>query len=324
MSFFLDAGEQAVVSRVLDFLRAEAPDQAAIAEESLDRLAATARLLDDAPSITSSWQGRRRSSEALIDLLCRVPDYDLDLHVPTRAVLGQAYVVVKINFLKALSYALESVEPTEDARNLDDEVQLELGQSIYSKLAEELFISIVTTRDASPEAKTNAAKALFLIWEDRLLIEIDDFAPALESMWSARNRVRPVLGAMLGTHEIFRLLHEASDARFVDYFHEDDVPEEQLQAFEEFLFGLSHEEITRLRAQPGGPVSAAEAERLLGNRSSSMTPQGGPQAFYSSYKKRRFNAQYRTMTQTSGPKKTAEEYVTTAFLRRGTVTWRAR
>ena len=120
LSFFLDAGEQAVVGRVLDFLRTEAPDQAAIAEESLDRLAATARLLDDSPSITSSWQERRRSSEALIDLLCRVPDYDLDLHIPTRAVLGQAYLVVKINFLKALSYALENIE---GAGDLDDEVQ---------------------------------------------------------------------------------------------------------------------------------------------------------------------------------------------------------
>ena len=46
-------------------------------------------------------------------------------------------------------------------------------------------------------------------------------------------------------------------------------------------------------------------------------PSAGPQAFYSSYKKRRMRAAYRLLTATEGPKKTAEEYVMTAFLLRG-------
>ncbi|MGZ5970373.1 MAG: hypothetical protein ACXWP4_22035, partial [Polyangiales bacterium] len=109
-------------------------------------------------------------------------------------------------------------------------------------------------------------------------------------------------------------------ARVLDYFMED-VPDEQLQAFEEFLFGISHEEIQRLRQhlleQSKSVVSPDDARRVLGRHKESWIPAGGPQSFYSSYKNRRVRAAYRLLTNTPGPKKTAEEYVMTAFLLRG-------
>jgi hypothetical protein len=161
------------------------------------------------------------------------------------------------------------------------------------------------------------------LWEERLLIEVDDFAPVLESVWVARSKLLPVLGTMLGTHEVFRLFQEARDKRFLDYFGEDDVEEEQVLAFEEVLFGLSHEEIVRLRAhltdEGRACISLDAARALLGEASESWMPrQHGAQALYTSYKKRRVNAAHRASTGASGPKKTAEEYVMIAFLHAGT------
>ena len=158
---------------------------------------------------------------------------------------------------------------------------------------------------------------MFRIWDARLEAEIDDFAPLLEAIWDARARVRPVFGTMRGTHEFFALLKEARDHRFLEYFTEHDVPAEELQAFEEFIFGVPYEEITRLRdylaAAPSECVSAEQARGLLGRRPESWAPSGGPQALYTSYKQRRLKATYRTLAGAPGPKKTAEEYVMAAF-----------
>jgi hypothetical protein len=316
--FFFDEAERETVGAAMRAIEETAPEEAAILLANLMRLSQTAAVVRDSPPIASSMPARSSrpsfSSESLVDLLCRVPDYDFDLHIPTKAILGQAFLVTKINFFKALGYALEAIGVSRE------DIDNELGQSIYSKLAEELFISIVSDPDAVDAVKRAAAKALFRIWDERLTTEIDDFAPFLEAIWRARDKLRPVLGTMRGTHETFRLIEETRDARVLDYFTED-VPVEQLQAFEEFLFGISHEEIERLRdhliEKEVSVVSHDDARRLLGRHKESWVPTGGPQSFYSSYKKRRVRAAYRLLTNTPGPKKTAEEYVMTAFLLRG-------
>jgi hypothetical protein len=111
-SFFLDASERALVAEVLGVVARASPDQGKLLDGSLARLRSAAQVIRESPSIKASWHARDRSGavsgETLVDLLCRVPDYDLDLHIPTKAVLGQAYLVAKINFFKALGYALES------------------------------------------------------------------------------------------------------------------------------------------------------------------------------------------------------------------------
>ncbi|MNC93296.1 hypothetical protein D3C83_98900 [compost metagenome] len=63
-------------------------------------------------------------------------------------------------------------------------------------------------------------------------------------------------------------------------------------------------------------VSSDQAYETVGNPSSWAPQDGGPQSLYTSYKKRRVRAQYRALTNAPGPKKTAEEFVMTAFLMR--------
>jgi hypothetical protein len=320
--FFLDAAERGVVDRALAAVGATKPKQRAVIEGMLVRLHSLAELIRDSPSLASSWDGgagRAFSEDTLIEQLCRVHDYDIELHIPTKAVLGQAYLIAKINFMKALGYMLDAVNTP---AALCQSVEREVAQSIYSKLAEELFVSIVTDASAPSHVKTGAARFLFRIWEERLNIEVDDFAPLLESAWGARSKLLPVLGTMLGTLEVFRLFQEARDKRFLDYFGEDHVEPEQLLAFEEFLFDLSHEKIAQLRAhmvaEGQACISLDEARALLGNSVRSWAPvQNSAAALYTSYKKRRVNAAHRALTGAIGPKKTAEEYVMIAFLAAG-------
>ena len=319
--FFLDAAESALVERGFAIVAEVNPGRHAILEGMLSRLRSMAELIRDSPPLASSWDGgagRSFSAETLIDQLCRVHDYDIDLHIPTKAVLGQAYVIARINFMKALGYTLEALNAPAALR---DDVEHEVAQSIYTKLAEELFVAIVTDASTPARVKMGAARFLYRIWEERLQIEVDDFAPLLESAWDARSKLLPVLGTMLGTHEVFRLFQEARDPRFLDYFGAGDVGPEQLLAFEEFLFGLSHEEITTLRShmaeQARACITLEQARELL---STSMTSwpadRNGAAALYTSYKKRRVNATHRVLTGASGPKRTAEEYVMMAIVDR--------
>jgi hypothetical protein len=317
--FFFDAAEREVVAAALGVIHAKHSDQAILLEASLHRLEGLAALIRDSPSIVTSWkswEGHEFSGESLIELLCRVPDYDLDLHVPTKATLGQAYLVAKINFFKALGYALTPLSPPKE---IVLRLEIELAQSVYSKLAEELFVSILTDSKAPHPVKAGAARFLFRIWDERLMIEVDDFAPLLESVWRARSKVLPLLGTMLGTHEVFQLFREACNPSFIDYFGSENLATEQLLAFEEFLFGLSYEEIQKLRRHMHDShatvLTLEQARELLGRKRPSWSAQhDGAQAFYTSYKKRRVNAHYRSLTGAEGPKRTAEEYVMTALL----------
>jgi hypothetical protein len=314
--FFFDAAERALLDEALSVVGATHPKQRELIEEMVGRLRKAAELIRDSPSLSTSWDGGTFSEMTLVDQLCKVPEYDVDLHIPTKAVLGQAYLIAKINFLKALGYMVEAVGAPPALR---ERVDNEVAQSIYSKLGEELFVAILTDSSARLLVKKGAARFLFRIWEKRLHIEVDDFAPILESAWQARSKLLPVLGTMIGTHEIFRLFKEARDKRFLDYFGGDEVGEDEMLAFEEFLFGHTHEEIARLRAHladEGRSVVTLDAARaLLGTNE--VPARNAAQSLYTSYKKRRVNAAHRVLTGAPGPKKTAEEYVMIAFLEAG-------
>jgi hypothetical protein len=315
--FFFDAREKELVELVVRAV-GDTSDRAVALVRGLEWLGRVAALVVDCPPLTRPDQQQANASvDALSDHLCSVAQEVAELGLPTKAVVGQAYLVAKINFIKALEAALVAVHASGE---LLARARFEIGQSIYSRLAEEVFIAIITDRGLPRPVKDSAGRFLHRIWEQRLLIEIDDFAPYLEAAWEARNKVRPVLGTMLGSHEVFRLFQEAKDARFMDFFNGDDVPLEQTEAFEEFLFGLAHEEIARLRAHLSerhlSTVSADEAVRVLGNDGVSLSLGDGPEALYTSYRRRKVKAAYRCMTGAHGPKHTAEEYVMLSFLQR--------
>lgn len=315
--FFFDAREKELVELVVRAV-GESSDRAAAILRGLDWLGRAAALVVDCPPLTRPDQQQASASvDALADHLCSLALEVAELGLPTKAVVGQAYLVAKINFIKALESALLAAGGSPE---LLARTRFEIGQSVYSRLAEELFIAIITDRALPRPVKDRAGRFLHRIWDQRLLLEIDDFAPYLEAAWEARNKVRPVLGTMLGSHEVFRLFQEAKDDRFIDFFNGDDVSLEQTEAFEEFLFGLAHEEIARLRAylteRRLAAVSFDEAARILGGDGVGMSLGDGPEALYTSYRRRKVKATYRCMMGVHGPKHTAEEYVMLSYLQR--------
>ena len=128
-------------------------------------------------------------------------------------------------------------------------------------------MALLRKPDVSAVSKRRIADLLISIWDDSTL-EIDDFAPILESAWHARNRITSDFGCLVGATETFRLVCEDCSSEVLEFFARDGMTDAETQAFEEFLFNMTWEELNtlraRMRAEGKSAVSPKWAAGVLG------------------------------------------------------------
>jgi hypothetical protein len=126
----------------------------------------------------------------------------------------------------------------------------------------------------------------------------------------------------MGVSEVFALMRAGGDIRFLDYFSRKTCPPEELQAFREFLFSVSTEELESLsekmiegrqrESYPGVDTTLSLSPTYLYNHSATdFVTQ-----LYLFFVKRHLEAHARRIRNLPGPKRTAEEYVMVYFLER--------
>ncbi|MEO8548566.1 MAG: hypothetical protein ABI678_01275, partial [Kofleriaceae bacterium] len=99
--------------------------------------------------------------------------------------MSRTHLLTKINFLRGFVKATSALRDVAAAARMTHELREEVAQSIYTLLAEELLLALLRKPDVTRRTKQRAADQLITIWDDAAL-EIDDFAPLLESAWHAR------------------------------------------------------------------------------------------------------------------------------------------
>ena len=192
-----------------------------------------------------------------------------------------------------------------DCFRLCNELREELAQSIYTLLAEELLLALLRKPDVLLRTKERAADQLITIWDDAAL-EIDDFAPLLESAWHARNRINSDFGALLGASETFRLVCEDCRPEVLDFFARDGMSFDESAAFEEFLFNMTHEELLTLRKAMNEhnlkTTTTKWAANVLGRNFEELehSSQVDPMALYRSYQRRQLATDFRLMAGSPG------------------------
>jgi hypothetical protein len=227
--------------------------------------------------------------------------------VPPRRSVGRPDPAAQV-----ATVALEEGAP--DVHRLAVDLREELAQSIYTLLAEELFLALLRKPDVTMRTKRRAADQLITVWDDTML-EIDDFAPLLESAWHARNRITSAYGTLLGATETFRLVHEDCNPQVLDYFARDGMSCDESSAFEEFLFNMTFEELATLRREMRErdikAITPAWAAEVLGRQIEELehSREIDPMALYRSYQRRQLAADFRLMAGTPGPRRTAEAYL---------------
>src|SRR5262245_25127624 len=229
----LDHRESELIGRALSAVAAGNPADADVLRDLVAQLNETSRLLDRTRPLRkpTALGNEARNEQSLITHLCKLDGLSGDLALPLKATLSRTYLLTKIMFLRGFvkaTVALETDAP--DLHRLSEDLREELAQSIYTLLAEELFLALLRKPDVSPRTKRRAADQLITVWDDAML-EIDDFAPLLESAWHARNRITSEYGTLLGTAETFRLVHEDCNPDVLDFFVRDGMSCDESAAF---------------------------------------------------------------------------------------------
>lgn len=317
--------ETRLVERLQAFGRVQEGDLAADVRKALAvgfrGLGAISTAMEAYPSLWDRARlgGQVRSGETLMRRLLEAGEHGLEWSLPTKGLLSRTFGIAKVNFWSSLRYALLRCE-VETCQEILAEVREAIEEAVYTRLAEELYGSFVTSLVMDLEIKRKAIIQVLELWEGRVGFATYRFCPILRSAWAARCRQPRVFGTLMGTSEIVNLLFQDCDQRFVDWFVANDPDSSEVQAFEEFIFDLPFESLEKVRLQMmeegRSAVGPEEVARYLGFPKGRLNPLlEDPKALYSSFRKRRVKAQYRTSMRSPGPKRTAESYLLEALLR---------
>lgn len=264
------------------------------------------------PSVTESVSlgSASRNIETLVRRLCYEDGREIIFNMPTKAILGKSYLIAKLNFFYMISYIISDEELFSGlARHVNDI----LKNIVFTLMAEEVFVEILVDKNVKVSLKEKAAMRLTQIWEYRLDHGVSNFAPSLENIWAARDELSPVYGTFLGASELMQLYKHLNHVVF-NFFENVDFSEDLQSSLEEFLFGLSYEEITHLRnyMDETGKNSLNDLEireQLKGNKKFLSQKNIDLRDFYSFFILRNNNSKFRIQSDASGPKKTLEEHL---------------
>lgn len=253
--------------------------------------------------------GGTRTQFSLIDSLIKhKDDGDRVLRLPSKSVLGKSLLVAKAHTLSDCSKYAKFLGEEFDSlsKAFDNETTL----SMFSLLVEDVYLNLISDSEQPMEFRREWATSLLLLWEHWNDQTSENVAPVLQSVWTARRRLAPAFGTMMGTSELL-LISMQMDEQWISFIKQKMGDSGVSQAMEEFLFGISTEQIetlrTILRTKGIAAIGRDEVSKFLGEH---VKADAGLdyRDFYSMYTIRRDNARSRNRMKLNGPKKTLEDY----------------
>lgn len=219
------------------------PEEAKSAQANLRMLLQLGKAFTLAPAVLGEQKlgQASRSTATLAHALCRRAGNNDILNIPTRAVLGNSLQVAKINFLFLSTY-LRRTGP--EGWRAEEAFRGLILANVFNLMCEELFLALFQDPQVGPTVRHRAAAHLCELWEHRLTYSAKEFAPVIYSLWNARGEIPPAHGTLMGVSELLRLAQRIHPV-WVDFLYNGLKDRGVFEALEEFIFGLSHEEILR-------------------------------------------------------------------------------
>lgn len=301
-----------IYKAIRDSKHVNAPEVCAAIVQKVNCLEQLGRVMADYPSPSAQEHlgGRHRGLDTLVDRLSRSTIANFDFLVPTRALVGRTLDMAETNFYRLLQHVCQDLLTGEAAQELREQASKWLRACLYTMLAETVLTTIAADEHLDRVVRREAVLALAQIWDRRLTYRVSEFFPILDAAWEARRRIQVVGGTLAGTHEIFGLFREGCDPEFVDYFTRPDPSTEEIEAFREFLFAASAEDLDRL-----GQTLATTAGGSITLPDRVSTAVDEATVFYEFFYRRHLLATARRLSNHPGPKRTAEGYVMIHYLR---------
>ena len=158
----LDRHESELVEAAMAAVAGRSPTDAVILQNLVAELRSTAELLDRQRPLRrpTALGGEARDENTLIDHLCALDGLSGDLALPLKATLSRTHLLTKINFLRGFVKATAALGDTPQAAKITHDLREEVAQSIYTLLAEELFLALLRKPDVSRRTKQRGAEPI--------------------------------------------------------------------------------------------------------------------------------------------------------------------
>ena len=276
--------------------------------KNLEQLAAAIATFPSLLERATFTAGGVRTPQALIEsLITHTPEGDATLQLPSKATLGRGFLVAKIHTFSSLTKLARQA-------NLDRSVvqafQDETVSMMFLLQAEDVYLNMIRDNSIDIDFRRQLALSLLLLWEHRADQNIADISPVLQAVWAARRRLAPAFGTMMGTSELIMISMQL-DEQWAQFIKAKLSVQEVSQAMEEFLFGLSFEQVQQLKAilrERGiAAIGRDEVSTFLGQHVKTDVSLDY-RDFYTQYSLRRDNARARGRFGLPGPHKTLEDY----------------
>jgi hypothetical protein len=301
----LTQGEKQLAAEIGEAL-AGSPDLEGI-QERFDCLYTLGEAVSRFPSVRESQRlmGEERDETQLIRSLCSFSSTNHLLHIPTKVLIIRSFLVAKFHYY-AMLYALMKHE---DRWNRP--LKTGMFQITSTLMAEAVYFSCLEDPGFSRNIKLGIANDLISLWDSGTDPRTNRHLPALEALWRAREETPPAFGTMDGNSELFRLSIEMGPD-WQDFLSAGAASDEIRWTLEEFLFGLSYEEIRQVRARllrfRINAVNYDEVKTYLGHKPGFTMVEGGDMRnIFDFYMDRKEAAQFRKRTSVPGPYHTLEE-----------------
>jgi hypothetical protein len=182
---------------------------------------------------------------------------------------------------------------------------------VYTLMTEDVYFSCLEDPGFNQEIKNHIADDLITLWDSGTAPRSVRHLPALEALWTARDSAPPAFGTMNGSSELLRITIDLEDD-WKDFLVDQSSVNETRWALEEFLFGLSFEEIHEVRSRLAkfgvSAVGHDEVRSYLGSQPAYEIVTGSDfRAIYDFFVDRRDAALFRKKTSAPGPYRTLEE-----------------
>jgi hypothetical protein len=228
------------------------------------------------------------------------------LRTPAKVVALRSFWVAKFHAFSLLSKLTEG----------NDDLHIPSKNStfavVFTLMTEDVYFSCLEDPGFSSHTKAKLANDLIALWDSGTDLRSRHLM-ALSSLWTARDSSPPSFGTMDGNTELLRISIDMDTyTEWEDFLKEESTNDKTRWALEEFLFGLSYEEIMQVRGRLKRygvlSVSHDEVRSYLDSKPVySVVNDRDPRAIYDFFVERREACALRKRVSAPGPLHTLEE-----------------
>jgi len=303
----LNDEETALVESIRNYLDSENQEESKLVKQRFDCLEKLGSAVSQNPSVRDSHKlrGIERTEEQLLNALISFASPSHLLHIPARVVAARSYLVAKFQ-----AFSMLQILAGEQERFLRPLRKVMLTV-IHTLMAEEVYFSCLDDPEFSQTVKIDLANDLISLWDSGSDPRTVQHLPALDALWNARDLSPPCFGTMNATSELLRITMDMGEDWHKFLVAHVSIDETRW-ALEEFLFGLSYEEINAVRSRlVKFGISAVNHEEIHSYLESKpaygIINSSDYREIFDFYVDRRDAARFRQKLNAPGPCRTLEE-----------------